>query len=73
MVPDNKIQTGATVEYLVYTDGRVAWRSGLVTLQTRIKNVDVDLSGVNELKLVVTDGGDGNYWDWAVWGNPSIR
>ena len=73
MLPDNKIQTGATVEYLIYTDGRLAWRSGLVTQQNPGKNVDVDLSGVIELKLVVTDGGDGNYWDWAVWGNPSIR
>jgi hypothetical protein len=73
MLPEDKIQSGATVELLIYTDGRLAWRSGLVTQQTPIKNVNVDLSGVNELKLSVTDGGDGNYWDWAVWGNPSIR
>jgi len=73
MVPGNKIGAGATVEYLIYTDGHLAWRSGLVTLQTPVKNVDVDLSGVNELKLVVTNGGDNTDWDWAVWGNPSIR
>jgi len=73
MDPNNKIGAGATVEYLIYTDGRLAWRSGLVTLQTPVKNVDVELSGVNELKLVVTNGGDNTDWDWAVWGDPSIR
>jgi hypothetical protein len=73
MAPDNKIGAGATVEYLIYTDGRLAWRSGLVTLQTPVKNVDVDLSGVNELRLVVTNGGDNTDWDWAVWADPTIR
>ena len=73
MAPGNKIGVGATVEYLIYTDGRLAWRSGLVTLQTPAKNVEVDRSGVNELKLVVTNGGDNTNWDWAVWADPSIR
>jgi hypothetical protein len=44
-----------------------------VTLQTPVKHVDVDLSGVNELKLVVTNGGDNTDWDWAVWADPAIR
>ena len=37
------------------------------------KNVDVDLRRVNELKLMVTDGGDAANGDWAVWGDPSTR
>jgi len=45
----------------------------LVTLQTPAKNVDVDLRRVNELKLVVADGGDAANGDWAVWGDPSTR
>jgi len=73
MAPSSQIQKGATVEYLIYADGRLAWASGTVTHQTPIKNVDVSLTGVNELKLVVTDGGDGNFWDWAVWADPVIR
>ena len=73
MNPKDPIHRGATVEYLIYTDGRLAWKSGIVTLKSPVKEVDVDLAGVNELRLVVTDGGDGNSWDWAIWADPVIQ
>ena len=31
--------------------------------------IDVDIQGANQLKLVVTPGPDGNFFDHAAWGN----
>jgi alpha-galactosidase len=73
MNPKDPIHRGATVEYLIYIDGRLAWKSGIIALKSPVKEVDVDLTGVNELRLVVTDGGDGNSWDWAIWADPVIQ
>jgi len=37
------------------------------------RDVDVDLSGADRLRLNVTDGGDGISWDHAVWADALIR
>jgi hypothetical protein len=73
MNPKDSIDDQPDVEYLIYTDGKLTWRSGIVTRKTTPKNVDIDLKGVNQLRLVVTNGGDDCYHDWAIWADPKIN
>jgi hypothetical protein len=37
------------------------------------RQVDVDVSGVDRLRLIATDAGDGIGWDHAVWAEPVLR
>lgn len=62
----------ATAEFVVVTDGKVAWRSGTMRTGDPAKAVQVPLSGVARLALRVTDAGDGIAGDWAVWAGANI-
>jgi hypothetical protein len=73
MNPKDSIDDQPDVEYLIYTDGKLMWRSGIVTRKTPPKNINIDLKGVNQLRLVVTNGGDNCYHDWAIWADPKIN
>jgi hypothetical protein len=46
--------------------------SGLMTGSSPTQNVDVDLTNASTLRLVVTDGGNGNTFDHADWANAAI-
>lgn len=43
-----------------------------MTPSTATRSIDVNVSGVNELKLIVTDAGDGNNSDHADWANARV-
>jgi hypothetical protein len=73
MNPNDPVGDQPDVEYQIYADGKLVWKSGIVTHKTPAIPVDVNLSGVQELRLVVTDGGDDCYHDWAVWADPVIH
>ena len=62
-----------TVEFSVVCDGREVFKSGLMKSAMEPVQVIVDLKGVNELKLVVDDGGDGNGSDHANWAEAKIE
>ncbi|MEE2712109.1 MAG: PVC-type heme-binding CxxCH protein, partial [Planctomycetota bacterium] len=51
--------------------GELMWNSGVMKGGT--KEVDVDVSGIEALWLVVTDGGDGYGCDWAAWIDPRLE
>ncbi len=51
---------GGTVTFSVIGDGEVLFESGSVARHTTIP-LDVDVSGVRDLRLVVGDDGDGGY------------
>jgi putative membrane-bound dehydrogenase-like protein len=53
---------------------RPAFASPIVSMQTEghAVEIDADITGANELFLVVTDGGDGFGCDWADWGQPRL-
>lgn len=61
-----------SVVFAVYLDGEKHYESGKMTATTPMKHLSVPLAGVQELKLVVTDAGDGNGADHATWGNPTL-
>jgi len=58
--------TGSVV-FKVLLDGKTAFDSGLMRTGQAAKPADLDVAGVAELRLVVTDGGDGPQGDHADW------
>src|SRR6266853_3288251 len=62
-----------SVEFIVSGDGKILWRSGLLTGGKAPLPVDVNVSGVRVLALRVTDGGDGSGSDHADWGDAGIE
>ncbi|WP_433903505.1 NPCBM/NEW2 domain-containing protein [Sphingobacterium puteale] len=57
----------AAVEFIVYGDNKKLWSSGIMRSKDAAKKIDVELKGVQKLELVVTDGGNGPYYDHANW------
>ncbi|MEC3998621.1 NPCBM/NEW2 domain-containing protein [Actinacidiphila sp. DG2A-62] len=70
-VDDEKDGRG-TVEFLVVADGTTVADSGVLTDASGPKQLQAALAGVQNVQLVVTDGGDGNDSDHADWANPQI-
>ena len=57
-----------SIEFKVYVDGVEKYNSGVMTRDTDQKYVKVDVKGAKELKLVITDAGNGtdaDHGDWA--------
>jgi hypothetical protein len=56
-----------SVDFQIWADGRKIYDSGLVTGASTIRHATVNVSGVNQMWLVVTSGGDGYEFDHADW------
>jgi len=54
-------------EFIVNGDGKQLWASGVMRLGDAAKPCTVKLDGVKKLELLVTDGGNGNYYDHVDW------
>ena len=54
-------------EFVVYGDNKKLWSSGVMHLGDAAIPCLVKLDGVKKLELVVTDGGNGNYYDHVDW------
>ncbi|URN95719.1 MAG: NPCBM/NEW2 domain-containing protein [Candidatus Pristimantibacillus lignocellulolyticus] len=65
--------TVGSVTFEVYVDGEKKFDSGLMNSRDVLQQLEVNLSGAKELKLVVTDGGNGNGSDHAVWGDAKFH
>ena len=59
--------TKSSVVFLVFGDGRKLFASKVMRIGDAAMPVNVSVSGVDELKLVVTDAGDGIDCDHADW------
>lgn len=57
---------GGTVTFQIVGDGRVLWETAVISFRD-LQTFDLDVSGVHDLRLVVTDGGDTTYNDRADW------
>ena len=62
-----------TVAFEVYGDGKKLWASPIMSGLDAPREIDVNVAGVNRLRLVVTDGNDGNKFDAANWVNPILK
>ncbi len=69
---DDEVGPRGSVVFQVYLDGVKAFDSGVMTGADSARPVDVDISGRSELRLVVTDAGNGLSYDHADWLNPRI-
>jgi hypothetical protein len=65
---DAEAVPNSSVIFQVVADGTKVFDSGLVTGSSSTGHISINLTGVNELHLIVTDGGNGNAWDHADWG-----
>jgi hypothetical protein len=66
-IDDESGSAGSSV-FQVYADGTKIYDSGLMRGTTATKSINVSVAGKQQLKLVVTDGGDGisdDHGDWA--------
>ena len=57
----------ASIRFTVLADGRPVFESGMMTREQGPKVVELDVTGVDELELVVDDGGNGKHADHANW------
>jgi Gpi18-like mannosyltransferase len=61
-----------SVTFEIWGDGKKLFDSGLIKRFELPRHADVDITGVNTLELVVTDGGNGNVDDHADWLNTTL-
>lgn len=69
---DDETRGNGSVIFQVWGDGRKLFDSGVMTGTTAARAVSVDLTNIQSLKLVVTDGGNGNTFDHADWANARL-
>jgi hypothetical protein len=65
-------EAGGTVVFEVYGDGALLYQSPILRGRLGSDQVDVTVTGVRELRLVVTDAGDGIIADCANWINARV-
>lgn len=58
-----------SVEFIVVGDKKQLWKSSILKNGVNPVEVDIDLTGIDELGLIVSEGGDGNFCDHANWAN----
>lgn len=61
-----------TVTFEVSADGEKVYESPILRGGGTYKQVALDVAGVDELKLIVTDAGDGQGCDQAAWGDAKV-
>ena len=61
-----------TISFEVWLDGAKVFDSGIMNPAMPAKSVDVDVTGANELKLIVTEGGDNDAGDHANWADARL-
>jgi len=70
-VDDQGGKTGSVV-FKVVLDGKEAFNSSLMRFGEPAKHLALDIAGVSEMRLLVTDGGDGVQGDHADWANAAV-
>lgn len=69
---DDEVDFRGSVIFKVYADGAIAHTSGTMGGSMGAQPVSVNVSGKNELQLVVTDAGDGISYDHADWADAKV-
>jgi alpha-galactosidase len=71
-IDDAAGKNNATAEFYVIGDKRILWTSGLMKKGDAARKIDISIRGIDRLGLLVTDGADGNRFDFADWADASI-
>ena len=69
---DDEVNSSGSVVFQIWADGRKIFDSGRLTGRDGAKSVNVDVRDVDQLKLVVTDAGDGKSYDHANWADAKL-
>lgn len=69
---DDEVGAGGSVMFTVRGDGQELYASAVLTGARAAQVVDVDLSGVEELTLSLSDGGDGTSGDSGDWADAKL-
>ncbi|MBD0734818.1 NPCBM/NEW2 domain-containing protein [Streptomyces sp. CBMA29] len=69
---DDEVGSKGSVDFQIYRDSALVADSGVVTGSDTARHLTAALSGGTELRLVVTDGGNGNDSDHADWAGPVL-
>ena len=69
---DDEVGNWGGVVFQVWTDGVKRYDSGLMTGAMPGMSISVGLTGASELRLIVTDGGDGNGGDHGDWADAKV-
>nr|WP_281292380.1 NPCBM/NEW2 domain-containing protein [Kitasatospora atroaurantiaca] len=69
---DDESTSKGSVVFQIYRDTTKVADSGVLTFNDAAKHLTADLTGGYELRLVVTDGGDGATSDHADWAAPQL-
>ncbi|MBC8108050.1 MAG: NPCBM/NEW2 domain-containing protein [Anaerolineae bacterium] len=69
---DDEEGGAGSVKFQIYLDGVLAFDSGTVRGNQAAKSITVNVTGKSELRLVVTDNGDGANSDHADWATPQL-
>lgn len=64
---DDEVGSRGTVVFQVYLDNVKVYDSGVMTGSSATQSFGLDVTGKQQLKLVITDGGDGYNYDHADW------
>jgi hypothetical protein len=64
---DDEVGNSGSVTFQVWVDGSKLYDSGRMQGSSATKTVNVDVTGKQQLRLVVTDAGDGTSYDHADW------
>lgn len=70
---DDEVGTRGSVVFQVFADGVKLYDSGVMTGASATKRVNVGVVGRQELRLVVTDAGNGISYDHADWADPKLE
>lgn len=69
---DDEVGSTGSIVFQVWADGTKLFDSGAMTGTSATKSVNVSVSGKNELRLIVTDSGNGNSSDHGDWANARL-
>jgi glucose/arabinose dehydrogenase len=69
---DEEVGENGSVIFEVWVDGGLAFQSGILTGADPAQHVEVDITAAEELRLVVSDGGDNVWWDHANWADARL-
>lgn len=69
---DDEVDFRGSVIFKVYADGAIAHTSGTMGGSMGAQPVSVSVAGAQELKLIVTDAGDGIAYDHADWADAKV-
>ena len=70
---DDEVANQGTVRFQVWNGTTtMLTQSAVITGASATATIDIDITGINNLRLVVTDNGDGNGYDHADWADAKL-